>query len=202
MVKMLELLQNKSTNDLGNYTPNFKFAVNSNYTNKAVEFVTKDDIINKYLFYNNNNNNPINNIPHSNDNNAENKNNLKSLEEDYAQQNKINFNNENFYNNSYLMGFYASNSYLKYILDIKNLNFQFKKKKIKSIANKIFPVKYANEQKVVIKSIYNYQLKEFFRNYFSEDTSSLNSNYLQNENNGNNINAKNHNLFRCEISRL
>lgn len=196
MVKMFECLQSKNVSDLGNYTPNFKFVVNSNYTNKAVEFVTKDDIINKYLFYKYSNTNPINNMPFSNDNNIENKNNLKNLEEDYAQQSKINFNNENFYNNSYLMGFYASNSYLKYILDIKNLNFQFKKKKIKSIANKIFPIKYANEQKVVIKSIYNYQLKEFFHNYFSEDMSSLNSNYLQNDNSGNNINGKNHNLFR------
>ena len=196
MIKMFESLQSKTINDLGNYTPNFKFAVNSNYTNKAVEFVTKDDIINKYLFYNNNNNNPINNASYSNDINAEKKNIWKNLEEDIAQQNKINFNNDNFYNSTYLMGFYASNSYLKYILDIKNLYFQFKKKKIKSIANKIFPVKYANEQKVVIKSIYNYQLKEFFHNYFSEDISSLNSNYLQNDNNGNNINAKTHNLFR------
>ena len=193
LIKMFDIFNSKNFNDLGNYTPSFKFVVNSKYTNKVVEMVNKDDIINKYLFYNNNNNNPINNISFSN-NNGENKNNLnKNIEEEYTQQNKITYNNDTFYANSYLMAFYASNSYLKYLSEIKNL--PISKRKLKSISNKIFPVKFANEKKVIIKSIYNYQLKKIFYNYFSEDINSNNSNYIQNDNNVMN-NVKNHNLPR------
>lgn len=91
------------------------------------------------------------------------------------------------------MAFYASNSYLKYLSEIKG--FPFGKRLLKSIANKIFPVKFANEQKVVIKSIYNYQLKEFLHNFFTDEINSLNSNYIQNDN-VLLINIKNHNLQR------
>ena len=196
LIKMFEILQSKNMSELNNYTPSFKFAVNSNYTNKAIEIVNKDDIINKYLIYNNNNNNPINNIRYSNNNNTDIKNKLnRNIEEEYAQQNRINYNNENFYHTSYLMAFYASNTYLKFLSEIKN--FPFTRKKLKSLSNKIFPVKLANDNKVIIKSIYNYQLKKFFKSYFSEDISSINSNFLLNDNNGSiNGNIKNHNLFR------
>ena len=199
MIKMFEYLKNDNEPELQNYTTNFKFVVNSRYINKAVEVVNKDDIINKYLFYNNNNNNnPIqSNISYSNvysGYNGENRPNInKSIEEEYIQQNKISYNNDTYYANSYLMAFYASNSYLKYLSEIKG--FPFGKRLLKSIANKIFPVKFANEQKVVIKSIYNYQLKEFLHNFFTDEINSLNSNYIQNDN-VLLINIKNHNLQR------
>ena len=53
--------------------------------------------------------------------------------------------------------------------------FPISKKNLMRISNKIFPVKYANEKYVVIKSIYNYQLKKFLYNFFYEDTSSFNN---------------------------
>ena len=192
LIKMFDCFNFKNLTDLSNYTPNFKFIVNSRYNNRAVEIVNKDDIIAKYIFYNNNNNNPINNIPYqNNNNNGENANNLiKSLEEEYNQQNKITYNNEIYFTNSYLMAFYASNSYLKYLSTIKN--FPLGKKKLKSISNKVFPVKFANDKKVIIKSIYNYQLKQVFYSYFSEDINSFNSNYIPNDNNGLANNIKNH----------
>ena len=194
--KTFEPFETKNFGDLANYTCNFKFVVNSNYTNKSVEIINKEDIINKYLFYsnsNNNNNNPINNMYPNN--NGENKNNNlnKNIEEEYIQQNKINYNNEIYYSNSYLMAFYASNSYLKYLSEIKGI--PFSKRKLRSISNKLFPVKFANEKKAIIKSIYNYQLKKFLYNYLAEDLNSNNSNYAQNDNNGI-INNKNHNLPR------
>ena len=192
LVKMYEIFQSKDMSELGNYTPNFKFVVNSNYINKAVEMVNKDDIINKYLFYTNNNNNPINNISYTN--NIDSKINKNNIEEEYIQQNKINYNNDNFYTNSYLMAFYASDSYLKYISELKD--FPLRKKQFKSLTKKIFPAKFANEKKVIIKSIYNYQLKQLLYNYFSEELNSNNSNYNQNDNNGLLNNIKNHNLPR------
>ena len=189
IIKIFEPFETKNYGDLSNFTPNFKFVVNSNYNNKSVEIVNKDDIINKYLFYSYiNNNNPIN-IAYPN-NNGENKN----IEEEYIQQNKINYNNDNYYSNSYLMAFYASNSYLKYLCEIKGI--PFSKRKLRSLSNKLFPAKFANEKKVIIKSIYNYQLKKFLYNYFAQDINSNNSNFAQNDNNGIMNNIKNHNLPR------
>ena len=180
-IKMFDNFNNKNLNELSNYTSNFKFVVNSKYNNIAVETVNKNDIIAKYLFYNNNDNNPINNM--QNNNKRESISNLfKNIEEEYIQQNKIN------YKNSYLTAFYASNSYLKYLLEIDK--FPIYRKKIKSLQNKIFPVKFANDKKVVIKSIYNYQLKQIFYNYFSEDIIITNS--LQNDSNGMINNIKSH----------
>ena len=196
IVNMLEQCQSKDISELENYTANLKFVVNSNYSNKAVEFVNKDDIINKYLFYTNINNNPINNISYSNtlDNKININKNIsnKNIEDEYIQQNKINYNNDTFYSNSYLMVFYASKSYVKYLLEIKNL--PLRKMQIKSIANKIYPAKFANEKNVIIKSIYNYQLKQLLYNYFYEDINSNNSNFMPNDNNGILNNIKNHNL--------
>ena len=187
LIKMFDYFNYKNLNDLSNYTSNFRFVVNSRYNNRAVETVNKDEIIAKYLFYNNNDNNPKNNIP--NNHNGDNLNSLfKGIEQEYIQYNRITFNNEVYYANSYLMAFYASNSYLKYLLEIKNL--PIIRQKIKSIANKIFPVKFANDKKVIIKSIYNYQLKQLFYNYFSEDINSTNS--MQNDNNGMINTIKNH----------
>ena len=195
LIKMFDIFNSKNINDLGNYTTNFKFAVNSNYTNKAVEIVNKEDIINKYLFYSNNNNNPISNLSYNINNNLDNQNNIsKNIEDEYIHQNKINYNNETFFSNSYLMAFYASNSYLKYLSKIEK--FPFSKRKLKSLANKIFPAKFANDKKVIIKSIYNYQLKELLENYFSEELNSNNSNYIQTDNNGIMNNIKTHNLPR------
>ena len=195
LIKMFDIFNSKNINELGNYTSNFKFVVNSNYTNKAVEIVNKDDIINKYLFYNNNNNNPINNISYNLNNNLENSNNInKNIEDEYIRLNKISYNNDTFFSNSYLMAFYASNTYLKYLSKIEK--FPFSKRKLKSLANKIFPAKFANDKKVIIKSIYNYQLKELLDNYFSEELNSNNSNYIQTDNNGIMNNIKTHNLSR------
>ena len=73
-----------------------------------------------------------------------------------------------------MLAFYASDSYLKYLLKIEM--FPASKKNLMKISNKIFPVKYANEKFVVIKSIYNYQLKKLLYNFFYEDTTSINNN--------------------------
>ena len=56
-------------------------------------------------------------------------------------------------NESYLMGFYISDEYAKKKNEIKS--------KINLIKNKFFPVKSATKKSVFIKSIFNYQLKEY-----------------------------------------
>lgn len=43
------------------------------------------------------------------------------IEDEYIQQNKINYNKDIFYSNPYLMVFYVSESYAKYLLEIKKL---------------------------------------------------------------------------------
>ena len=188
--EMFEILGSKDCDNLNEFTPEFKFSVNSKYSNKAVEMINKDDIIKCYLNFDTNNNsnnnfyednNPINLA--YNEIKNENKNYGLKNDDDDNLQNKIIFNNETYYNNPYLMAFYASDSYLKYLLKIEM--FPFSKKNFATISNKIFPVKYANEKFVVIKSIYNYQLKKLLYNYFLDDLNSFNNNQI--ENNGNKI---------------
>ena len=110
--------------------------------------------INNYNYYDRKNN-PINLINKFREEN----NNIKNifLNDDDDSQNKINYNNETYYYNPCMLAFYASESYLKYLLKINF--FTFTQKNLMTISNKIFPVKYANDKFVVIKSIYNYQLK-------------------------------------------
>ena len=181
---MFNLLNNSNNTNLDDYTNDFKFSVNSRYSNKAVELVNKEDIINSYLFSDINNynyydrkNNPINLINKFREEN----NNIKNifLNDDEDSQNKINYNNETYYYNPCMLAFYASESYLKYLLKINF--FTFTQKNLMTISNKIFPVKYANDKFVVIKSIYNYQLKKLLNNYFQDDNNSFNNN--QNESN-------------------
>ena len=181
--EMFDVLNNNKNYNLDEFTSEFKFAVNSRYSNKAVELINKNDIINSYLFsdinnynYSDRENNPINLI-----NNLRGENNINNLlknVDDENSQNKINYNNEIYYDNPCLMAFYASESYLKYLLKINF--FTFSHKNLMTISNKIFPVKYANDKFVVIKSIYNYQLKNLLCNYFQDDT-----NNNQNESGGN-----------------
>ena len=177
------LLNNKDAENLSEYISDFNFVVNSKYSNKAVETVSKIDIIKSYLCYDFNN---INNNDDDTNSNAFGINNnddksfaIKSDESDNF-QNKIIFNNEIYFKNSYLMGFYASESYLKYLSKIEF--FPLSKKNLLTISNRIFPVKYANEKFVIIKSIYNYQLKKLLNTYFSDDTNSFN---IQNDNGAN-----------------
>lgn len=88
--------------------------------------INKDDIIKCYLNFDTNNNsnnnfyednNPINLA--YNEIKNENKNYGLKNDDDDNLQNKIIFNNETYYNNPYLMAFYASDSYLKYLLKIE-----------------------------------------------------------------------------------
>ena len=185
LIEMFEILNNKDNGNLDEMTNDFKFIVNSKYNNDAVEKVNKSDVINNYLFCNNNgyyeNNNPINIAYNDYKNGGKNNINYFMNENDDDGVNKINFNNEVYPNNSYMMAFYASNSYLKYLMDIES--FPFDKKNLKTISNKVFPAKYANENYVVIKSIYNYQLKKLLSNYFLDENNSFNNN--QNDNLGN-----------------
>ena len=172
---MYELVNKKENYGLDEFTSDFKFSVNSKYDNDAIEIVSKDDVINSFLSHSYNNYYKSNNEDTNWINIAfnafkkENKSSAFSNEDD----NKIAFNNEIYYSNPYLLAFYASDSYLKYLLKIEM--FPFSKKNLMRISNKIFPVKYANEKYVVIKSIYNYQLKKFLYNFFYEDTSSFNN---------------------------
>ena len=178
--EMFNVLKNNKNSNLEEYTSEFKFGVNSRYSNKAVEIINKDDIINSYLFSDINNynytdreNNPINAIKNLRDENIIN--NILKNEEDENSQNKINYNNEIYYDNPCLMAFYASESYLKYLLKINF--FTFTQQDLMTISNKIFPVKYANDKTVVIKSIYNYQLKNLLCNYFQDEN---NNNHNEN----------------------
>ena len=173
--EMFELANNKENFNLNELTSDFKFSVNSKYNNDAIEIVNKEDVINSFLSHSYNNS-KSNNEEKSQANIAfnvfknENKSNALSNDDD----NKIIFNNEIYYSNPYLLAFYASDSYLKYLLKIEM--FPASKKNLMKISNKIFPVKYANEKFVVIKSIYNYQLKKLLYNFFYEDTTSINNN--------------------------
>ena len=168
-------MNKKENYGLDEFTSDFKFSVNSKYDNDAIEIVSKDDVINSFLSHSYNNYYKSNNEDTNWINIAfnafkkENKSSAFSNEDD----NKIAFNNEIYYSNPYLLAFYASDSYLKYLLKIEM--FPISKKNLMRISNKIFPVKYANEKYVVIKSIYNYQLKKFLYNFFYEDTSSFNN---------------------------
>ena len=185
--EIFEKFNNKDTTDLEELSDVFKFSVNSKYSNKGVEIINKEDIIHSYLFHDINS---YNYYSGDKDNiniffksfKKENKKNKFFIDEDEDDNNnspnKITYKNEVYYNNPYLLAFYASESYIKYLLKIEF--FPIGKKNLMTISNKIFPVKYANEKLVVIKSIYNRHLKKLLFNYFTDD---INTN--QNELNGN-----------------
>ena len=179
--EMFELLNNKDNYDLEGYSSEFNFSVNSKHSNKAIETVDKNNIINCFLFSgiieNNDNEGEINQINAMSGFQNDNRSNPPKSEEDENLPNRIMFNNEIYYKNPYLLAFYASDSYLKYLLKIEM--FPFGKKNLMQISNKIFPVKYANDKLVVIKSIYNYQLKKLLFNFFLED--SINNIQIENQ---------------------
>ena len=175
--EMFEILNNKEIYNLKELTSEFRFSVNSRYANKASEIVNINNIINCYLFGNINDNNYFdgyNNPINANYKKFKKENNMFNNDDEENPPNKIIINNETFYNNPYLMAFYASDSFIKYLSNIDF--FPIGKKNILSISNKIFPAKYANEKFVVIKSIYNHQLKKILFNYLSEENNNINEN--------------------------
>ena len=189
--EIFENFNNKDTTNLEELSDVFKFSVNSKYSNKGVEIINKEDVINSYLFHDINSynyyggdDNKINNFFKSFKKENK-KNNFYNLDDDDDEDNnnspnKITYINEVYYNNPYLLAFYASESYLKYLLKIEF--FPIGKKNLMTISNKIFPVKFANEKFVVIKSIYNQQLKKLLFNYFTDDVISTNNQYDLNSN--------------------
>ena len=162
---MYEMLKERENlYELSKYTSNFRYVVNSNYKdNGAVEIVNKDTIINIYL----------NSLGENGDTKDINVNNLYSII-----NNVHNNTSSSSSDNSYLMAFYTSKSYIKYLRSIPN----FHKSKLKFIENRLFSVKEANDKTVIIKSIYNYQLKQYLQYYFSDDNQLLRD-YDQNKEN-------------------
>ena len=174
--------------DLGNITQNYRYMVNSNLVyNKGSEIVSKDDIINYYIKNNINDkatldsfNLNLNLIEQKNQNN-----NIAIFESKFAFNNNSNFGD----NNSYLLGFYATESYLKYLADF--YGFPINKEKIKLLDKKLFAVKEANRKYVNIKSIYNYQLKQFLSGMFAdENENDLDSNDEKENDNKENLNKE------------
>ena len=153
--------------DLGNITQNYRYMVNSNLAyNKGSEVVSKDDIINYYLKNNVNDKGVNDHYINLNINLMDQKSTFNNISEF---GNKFTFNNNSVFgeNNSYLLGFYASEAYLKYLSDIHG--FPINKDKIKLLDKKLFAIKEANRKYVNVKSIYNYQLKQFLNGMFSEE---------------------------------
>ena len=157
----LNLYERFQSKDLSNITQNYRYIVNSNLgCNKASEVISKEDIINYYIKYNNKENQSDFEIKL---NLTEQKNNL--FEQDKSTIFDI---NSNFGDtNPYLLGFYTTESYLQSLID--NHGFPIEKEKIKLIEKKLFAVKEANLKYLNIKSIYNYQLKNFFKIFFKEE---------------------------------
>ena len=160
-INLYERFQSK---DLANITQNYRYTVNSNLPfNKASEVISKEDIINYYIKYNNKESN-------TNDyfikfNLTEQKNIITENEKNYVFDTNSNFGE----NNPYLLGFYTTESHLKNLVD--NHGFPINKEMIKSIEKKIFSVKEANAKYLNVKSIYNYQLKKFMNVLLNEENS-------------------------------
>ena len=165
----LNLYEKFKLKDLGNISQNYRYMVNSNLPyNKGSEVVSKEDIINYYLKNNNINDKGISNDYYINLNinlrdqkNAIN--NINELEKKYI------FNSNSLFgeNNSYLLGFYVSEPYLKFLTD--NHGFPITKEMIKLLDKKLFAVKEANRKYVNVKSIYNYQLKQFLNCIYGDE---------------------------------
>ena len=163
----LNLFEKFKLKDLGNVTQNYRYMVNSNLPyNKGSEVVSKEDIINYYLKNNNDKTQANDYYISLNLNLMDKKNPLNNISEF---ENKYAFNNNSVFgeNNSYLLGFYVSESYLKYLADIHG--FPLNKDQIKLLDKKLFAVKEANRKYVNVKSIYNYQLKQFLNAIFGEE---------------------------------
>ena len=164
----LNLYERFQSKDLSSITQNYRYIVNSNLAyNKASEVISKEDIINYYIKYNNKENN--------NDyfiklNLTEQKNNLTEIEKNNLFDSNSSFGD----NNPYLLGFYATEAYLQSL--VVNHNFPITKEKIKSIEKKLFAVKEANSKYLNVKSIYNYQLNHFLKELFNEENSNEDSN--------------------------
>ena len=163
----LNLYEKFKLKDLGNITQNYRYMVNSNLQyNKGSEVVSRDDIINYYIKNNNDKGTKNDNYISLNLNLIDQKNPLNNISEF---ENKFIFNNNSQFgdNNSYLLGFYATEAYLKYLSDIHG--FPINKDMIKLLDKKLFAVKEANRKYVNVKSIYNYQLKQFLKGMFGEE---------------------------------
>ena len=162
----LNLYEKFKLKDLGNITQNYRYMVNSNLPyNKGSEVVSKEDIINYYL-KNNNDKAQTNDFFNLNMNLIDQNKGLNNISEI---ENKFVFNNNSVFgeSNSYLLGFYVSENYLKYLSDIHS--FPINKEQIKLLDKKLFAVKEANKKFVNVKSIYNYQLKQFLKGIFGEE---------------------------------
>ena len=186
----LNLYEKFKLKDLGNITHNYRYMVNSNLVyNKGSEVVSKEDIINYYL-KNNINDKGVYDYFNLNLNLLDQKNPWNNISEI---DNKYVFNNNSVFgeNNSYLLGFYASEAYLKYLADIHG--FPIDKDKIKLLDKKLFAVKEANRKYVNIKSIYNYQLKQFLNGILDEEKTEeedINSNEDKENENKENVNKE------------
>ena len=160
----LNLYERFQSKDLSNVTQNYRYIVNSNLSyNKASEVISKEDIINYYIKYNN---------KESNSNDYYIKLNLTEQKNNNISETDKNIfdNNSNFgVNNPCLLGFYATESYLQSL--VVNHGFPIDKEKIKLISKRLFAVKEANSKFLNVKSIYNYQLKHFLKELFNEDNS-------------------------------
>ena len=157
----LNLYERFQSKDLSNITQNYRYIVNSNLAyNKASEVISKEDIINYYIKYNNKDNQSdfvikLNLTEQKNNINESTMNNIFDINSNFGD------------NNPYLLGFYTTESYLQSL--VENHGFPIEKEKIKLIDKKLFAVKEANMKYLNIKSIYNYQLKNFLKIFFSED---------------------------------
>ena len=160
----LNLYERFQSKDLSNVSQNYRYIVNSNLSyNKASEVISKEDIINYYIKYNNKESS-------SNDyfiklNLTEQKNNNVTETEKNIFDTNSNFGD----NNPCLLGFYATENYLQSL--VVNHGFPIDKEKIKLISKKLFAVKEANSKFLNVKSIYNYQLKNFLKELFNEENS-------------------------------
>ena len=160
----LNLYERFQSKDLSNVSQNYRYIVNSNLSyNKASEVISKEDIINYYIKYNNKESS-------SNDyfiklNLTEQKNNNVPETEKNIFDTNSNFGD----NNPCLLGFYATENYLQSL--VVNHGFPIDKEKIKLISKKLFAVKEANSKFLNVKSIYNYQLKNFLKELFNEENS-------------------------------
>ena len=165
----LNLYEKFQLKDLGNITTNYRYMVNSNLGyNKGSEIVSKDDIINYYIKNNVNDKGPNDYYFNLNLNLMDQKNNVH-INNITEYGTKFMFNNNSVFgeNNSYLLGFYASEGYLKYLSETHG--FPINKDKIKLLDKKLFAVKEANRKYINVKSIYNYQLKQFLNGMLSEE---------------------------------
>ena len=166
----LNLYERFQLKDLNNISNNYRYMVNSNLAySKASEVISKEDLINYYIKYNINNNLDFDNYINLNISEKNEQDKIKDKE-------KYIFNNNNDFeeNNPYLLSFYASENYLLSL--VENHNFPISKERIKSLEKKLFAVKEANSKYINVKSIYNFQLKNFLNELFNNtEENSINS---------------------------